>query len=352
MTRCGWELSSRLKDCGKRGLDVVFRMPHGNSFLEGLIFFLLFGASWFLVVHGGAKMSGWRSLSKLFPPKGRVRARGTRFSSLSLGGGLMPMHYASCTSIGVDGQGILLSVFFPFRAGHPPIEIPWDAVSGCVRERFLLTMSTTIHLKGVPWPIKIHGKAGRLVFAGWEASSANNAESCKDGKISTRRIRRSVLLFAGAGVVMACIGFFAPVMWPVLKHKKERDAVERIVEAVGNATEIRVVEHSDRSQQPEQIYSSVNLNAEQRAELRDAMDGFLVEWRFGLSSRACAFNPRHRIETVGVDGSKFVLEICFECNEMKPPGKFVCDLPWTDSLRKFFASLGMSPDGPWPRGEQ
>lgn len=37
--------------------------------------------------------------------------------------------YGNCLHLGVTDRGLLLSVLFLFRAGHPPLLIPWDDIS-------------------------------------------------------------------------------------------------------------------------------------------------------------------------------------------------------------------------------
>ena len=46
-------------------------------------------------------------------------------------------HYGSCLNVGADGTGLKLSVAFLFRAGHPPLFIPWTEVSVANRREFL-----------------------------------------------------------------------------------------------------------------------------------------------------------------------------------------------------------------------
>jgi hypothetical protein len=40
------------------------------------------------------------------------------------------VNYNGLISIGTDSSGIYLSVFFIFRAGHPPLFIPFEDISG------------------------------------------------------------------------------------------------------------------------------------------------------------------------------------------------------------------------------
>lgn len=46
-------------------------------------------------------------------------------------------HYNSCLTVGADPTGLQLSVFVLFRAGHPPLFIPWYEISVARRWNFL-----------------------------------------------------------------------------------------------------------------------------------------------------------------------------------------------------------------------
>jgi hypothetical protein len=46
-------------------------------------------------------------------------------------------HYGNCLTIGADTTGLMLSVLFPYRPGHPPLFIPWGEISLASRRDFL-----------------------------------------------------------------------------------------------------------------------------------------------------------------------------------------------------------------------
>lgn len=76
---------------------------------------------------------GWRQLSKSFPA--RDQPSGKRFFGESAKVGLVA--YNRCLTIYTSPEGIYLSVFLPFRLGHPPLFIPWDAMHNASEHRFL-----------------------------------------------------------------------------------------------------------------------------------------------------------------------------------------------------------------------
>lgn len=136
----------------------------------------------------------------------------------------------------------------------------------------------------------------------------------------------------------------------------------RIISEIPTAASIRVVEHShwvddrrdfynrklSRKDWNETIYSSVVLASDEISRLRQAFPPSL-DTRFGPQNY-CDFIPHHRIEITRHDGSKFVVHVCFKCDDMaiNKEGKFLLPIFWGSSLREFISSLSMHPDnGPW-----
>jgi hypothetical protein len=83
---------------------------------------------WCIICRLIAGMSGWGLLARAYecssPPDGvrlRFQSAGMRryFNS----------NYGGCLSIVVNEEGLGLSVFWPFRIGHPPLFIPWFQIS-------------------------------------------------------------------------------------------------------------------------------------------------------------------------------------------------------------------------------
>ncbi len=51
--------------------------------------------------------------------------------------------YKGCLIIHSSPEGLHLSVLLPFRPGHPPFFIPWDAVRNATTHRFLWIKGVT-----------------------------------------------------------------------------------------------------------------------------------------------------------------------------------------------------------------
>jgi hypothetical protein len=173
----------------------------------------------------------------------------------------------------------------------------------------------------------------------------------------SQRIARVAVFGVGSVVVLSALAtLFLYFIEPVVRGANLRS---QVVSAIENATSVKALEHSSRFQHrsapseeeySEQIYASVELGTAQRrlliAALPVSMD-HSARW-----AKACIFSPHHRIEAVHETGEKFVMEICFECDEiaLDSGGKRCMPVGWGYTLRKFFTALGMNPDGPWEKG--
>ncbi len=86
------------------------------------IFPFFFVTLWILVGYVIAFIGGWRLLAK------RFRAQAS-FSGQKWGGQSARMrwttNYNGVLTIGANSSGLFIVPFFLFRAGHPPLLIPW-----------------------------------------------------------------------------------------------------------------------------------------------------------------------------------------------------------------------------------
>lgn len=170
------------------------------------------------------------------------------------------------------------------------------------------------------------------------------------------------ILIIGGGLIVALlsilIGLGHEVSTPVITSPSHRGYLLRreIFSALDNASSMRVIEHSCRWDSTETmndpnfketIYATVTLDREHIESLRKALPQALD---YGDTQfRACIFEEHHRIEIVQGDGRTFILRICFHCGELEVNDGEQRIMPegWDGSLRTFFVSLGLRPDGPW-----
>lgn len=101
------------------------------------VFFVLFPffflGMWCAVGLMLSALGGWRRLSESFPARGRPSGR--RF--IMQGAKVGRVHYSGCLTIYSSPEGLYLSVWLPFRLGHPPLFIPWYAIHNATTRRFL-----------------------------------------------------------------------------------------------------------------------------------------------------------------------------------------------------------------------
>ena len=97
-------------------------MDPGNP-LQAVIGFLLvwIGVSFLISLLGG-----WWSLSQYYPLQAYTTRKKWSFQSAAM---RWLTGYGNCLHVSVTDRGLLLSVLFLFRTGHPPLLIPWEDIS-------------------------------------------------------------------------------------------------------------------------------------------------------------------------------------------------------------------------------
>ncbi len=130
----------------------------------------------------------------------------------------------------------------------------------------------------------------------------------------------------------------------------------QLLTALDDATSVRVVEHSDRSDHrgfdpnyKEVTYGTVTLTPEQINSLRQALP-LRLDYS-GTIMLMCIFEEHHYVEFKRRDGTVTMLHLCFHCGQLQlnaSPGQNIMPWGWYDSLSAFITSLGLHPKGPWP----
>lgn len=101
-------------------------MTMNLDWLLPLLFFPAFLAMWIGVTFLIGATGGWRTLGKTYALDGReFTGRRWHMQSGAMGGFA---RYNNMLTIGADPRGLYLAVLGPFRAGHPPLFIPWDHI--------------------------------------------------------------------------------------------------------------------------------------------------------------------------------------------------------------------------------
>ena len=89
-------------------------------------FFLIFLAAWLGISFLLSLLSGWWQLSQYYRSTGSFKGRRFYFQSAAM---RLWVSYNNVLILGVSPEGFYLSIFFPFRAGHPPLLVPWEDIS-------------------------------------------------------------------------------------------------------------------------------------------------------------------------------------------------------------------------------
>lgn len=98
---------------------------------------ILFFLFWCGVLTLVGIFTGWHALAQRFTsnsaPCGEVRTAGPFFYTVYM---RYWGHYSSVVRVTAAQDALYLSVFLPFRAGHPPLRIPWSEIQFSRTKRF------------------------------------------------------------------------------------------------------------------------------------------------------------------------------------------------------------------------
>lgn len=158
------------------------------EFLRSPWFFVLFGAIWLGAVAALAWASGWQALAERFRSARPVDGERFRFVTGWIGASKsFPVHYRGALFITVSGEGFLLSMFFPFRLGSPPLFIPWTEVESVTEEAAWFVDRAVVRLRGSPTIIRIGGRAGQRMAEVYALSSRGRSRAAEPAEAARRR---------------------------------------------------------------------------------------------------------------------------------------------------------------------
>jgi hypothetical protein len=120
--------------------------------------------------------SGWRTLARRFRSTRSIEGERFRLVSGLIGAPKRPSALCrGCFFITVGAEGFLLSVFFLFRLGNPPLFFPWTEIESVTEELTWFVTGTVICIRGVPTRIVIFGRAGQRIGQAYAHFSASKA---------------------------------------------------------------------------------------------------------------------------------------------------------------------------------
>ena len=125
-------------------------------------FIVLFPIVWVAVCILLSRMSGWHKLAEKYIRIDFVSGEKWRFRSARL---RHSVGYNGCINFYANREGLGISVFFPFRVGHPPLFIPWTDISISKETKFLRKMISFKVGREFPIPIRVYEKLGYQILA-------------------------------------------------------------------------------------------------------------------------------------------------------------------------------------------
>jgi len=153
------------------------------------------------------------------------------------------------------------------------------------------------------------------------------------------------------GLLLAVLVAIALFLLLVALPSSERWAWSQTLStALSNASSVTFVEFttyrgSDTSETPprEVVLQRIAATPEQIKGLRSATSRFFV-FSYYTVIPGC-FHPHHRVEVIRRDGSRFQMELSFDCWDFRFDQKHEEAIPlsWLPLLRQFFSDLGMPP---------
>jgi hypothetical protein len=144
--------------------------PPANNDLDLRWFLPLFIGGWCAFEVSFSIISGWYALSQRYRSTHTVEGRLFPFASMKLGPRFFPVSYPLFVRLGL--AGISLSIFPLFRICHPPLFIPWSAVSDCRRERHLFFMHTAVYVSEPKTRMLFAGRLGSAIYDSWSRDHA------------------------------------------------------------------------------------------------------------------------------------------------------------------------------------
>jgi hypothetical protein len=113
-------------------------------------------------------VGGWSKLAQFYNSTDGIEGTEWRFQCASTRFGVK---YNRCLNITANGEGIRITMLFLFRAGHPPLFIPWRDISVKQETSFHFWKYTRFVFRKVPEvPLSISNKlAAKIQQAAGEA---------------------------------------------------------------------------------------------------------------------------------------------------------------------------------------
>jgi len=122
-----------------------------------------FLALWLGFAVGISRLSGWARLARRFPSRPISAVTTVPHATMMLG---TSFRYQRMIGVEMSPEGCRLTVPWSYRPGHPPIFLPWSAVTTCGPSDPLGGL-TGVELAGDGFHLSILGRAAEPVIKSW-----------------------------------------------------------------------------------------------------------------------------------------------------------------------------------------
>jgi len=132
---------------------------------------LAFAATWILATGLISLLGGWHATADRYgapdgfevAPEQRLRFRSVLLRRLPL----FPARYRGCVTISLTPVALHLAVLAVLRFRHPPLLIPWTAITGCEEGSALGFRWTDVEVRDADPIFRFYGSTGDAVAREW-----------------------------------------------------------------------------------------------------------------------------------------------------------------------------------------
>ncbi len=150
-----------------------------------LILLIAFPIVWCSIVAGISRISGWHALAKSYRAEETTfriaevdGSQRFRWASMTTGPSCFPTNYSNCLTLSVGPEGIGLKAWPMFRFGHPPLLIPWSAITHCKLDKYwMVTCRATVDLHSPCHPLRFYGGAAQAIDRMFAARVASKSKA-------------------------------------------------------------------------------------------------------------------------------------------------------------------------------
>ena len=121
-------------------------------------FLVGFTLLWSAIVFASAHISGWAALARSYPGTEPVSGQSWHFTSATFG---RLSSYRNVLTVMIAPTGLYMRPILPFRIGHEPLLIPWNAVVETQRTNLFLTEGLRLEIRNPR-----RGNTQRVTFYG------------------------------------------------------------------------------------------------------------------------------------------------------------------------------------------